>query len=104
MPFLSNSVTMLLKYCSNPACLLRPIYAPPERRIFFVMPLHVSKSVYKHLYDIVGSLTCAQVDSNWAEDGAHGEGTMMPYFLIRNAAQVLEKAAQLVGLLRVCLQ
>ena len=83
---------------------LSRIYAPPERRIFFVTPLHMSKSVYKHFYGIVGSLTCAQVDSNWAEDGAHGEGTMMPYFLIRNAAQVLEKAAQLVGLLRVCLQ
>ena len=64
----------------------------------------MSKSVYKHFYGDASSFSCAQVDSNWTEDGAHGEGTMMPYFLIRNAAQVLEKAAQLVGLLRVCLQ
>ena len=66
------------------------------------MPLHVSKSVYKHLYGIVGSLTCAQVDSNWAEDGAHGEGTMMPYFLIRNAAQVLGRAVRRFVLCFIC--
>ena len=59
---------------------LSRIYAPPERRIFFVMPLHASKSVCKHVYDIAGSLTYAQVDSNWTEDGAHVKGAMMACF------------------------
>ena len=61
------------------------------------MPLHVSKSVCKHLYGIAGSLTCAQVDSNWTEDGAHVKGTMyVGFVLIRNAVQVPGTAAQLV--------
>ena len=62
----------------------------------------MSKSVHKHFYGDASSSACAQVDSNWTEDGAHGEGTMLACFLIRNAAQVPKTAAQRVVLVFIC--
>ena len=58
----------------------------------------MSKSVCRHLQLIADSLSRAQVVVIWTEDGALAKGTMLAYFLSRNAAQVLGTAAQLVVL------
>ena len=57
----------------------------------------MSKSVYKHFYGDASSSACAQVDSNWTEDGALEKGISCLRNWVMEAWQMRETAAEPFG-------